>query len=424
MLALEGVAPDDRAEAAAVADGADLVHHRRRLLRLAAREDDDAAAGEGALHDMLHALGQRADGNLLLLVDLLGSVLLDVRRGQLHLDDVGAELRGDLRRVGDHVDGGLALLRDAGTARIRPHHDRQALALRLLSEVAQLLVHHVAQRGGGVDREADGDAAEPERLVDATRERGARLALRQRVRVVQLEDEGDVAGELRRPGLEEAERRGVGVAARADAELEVVARIVARGVGRERARRPVLEPLVHGENDHPAATAEAAVVQHAGQVGERAGVVAPVPAQDLAHSLLHADRPSVVRVIRSRPLAPPAAATAAVWTAAVLPLQPDGVADPLQLRLSHPAQEVWVEFVVAVHAAPALVGSDANKHLPLAARAMPDRKLAVKGRARHRRRLRRRILSKSAAHAASPPAAGSPRAVSSSIMWLRWVAGQ
>src|SRR5262249_51589086 len=169
------------------------------------------------------------------------------------------------------------------------------------------------------------------------------------------------------------------------------------------------DPRVPGENDHPAGAAETAVVQHAGQVGERAGVVAPVPAQDLAHSLFHDDRPSVVRVTRSRSLAPPAAAAAAVRTAAVLPLQPDCVTDPLQLRLSHPAQEVWVEFVVAVHAAPALVGSDANEHLPLAARAMPDRKLAVKGRARH---------------GGSPPASASPMAASSSSMWLRWVAGQ
>src|SRR4029453_17246971 len=67
---LEGVPAKDRAEAAAGADPAHLVHDGRGLLRLAAREDDDAAAVEGALHDVAYALGERGDRNALLLVDL------------------------------------------------------------------------------------------------------------------------------------------------------------------------------------------------------------------------------------------------------------------------------------------------------------------------------------------------------------------
>ena len=65
-------------------------------------------------------------------------------------------------------------------------------------------------------------------------------------------------------------------------ELEVVARVVAGGVRRERARRAVLEALVDGEDHHLARAGERAVVEHAGQVGLRARVVAAVPGQDLA----------------------------------------------------------------------------------------------------------------------------------------------
>src|SRR5207247_984065 len=72
------------------------------------------------------------------------------------------------------------------------------------------------------------------------------------VGVVELQDERDLARELRRAGLEEAERRRVGVAARRQRQLEVVARVVAGGIGREGARRAVLEALVDGQEHEPA----------------------------------------------------------------------------------------------------------------------------------------------------------------------------
>ena len=53
-------------------------------------------------------------------------------RRRLDLDDVRAELRGDLRRVGDDVDRRLAFLGDAGAARVGPDDDRRGRAsLRL-----------------------------------------------------------------------------------------------------------------------------------------------------------------------------------------------------------------------------------------------------------------------------------------------------
>jgi hypothetical protein len=217
------------------------------FLRLAAGEDDDAAAVERAPDDVAHALGERADRDLLGLVHLLGGRDLEVRRRRLHLDDVRAELARDLRGVRAHVDGGLAVLRDAGAARVRPHDDRKTLPLRLFGEITDLPVHLVAERRGRVDREADRDAAEPERLVDAAREGRTRIgAAVERVGVVELQDERDLAGEVGCRGLDEAERRRVRVAAGVDREAEVVARIVALGVLRERARRTVLEALVDG----------------------------------------------------------------------------------------------------------------------------------------------------------------------------------
>src|SRR5437868_7982529 len=72
--ALERVPADDRAEPAAVADGAHLVEDGGRLLRFAAREDDDAPAVESTLDDVTDAFGERPDRNALLLVHLLRGV--------------------------------------------------------------------------------------------------------------------------------------------------------------------------------------------------------------------------------------------------------------------------------------------------------------------------------------------------------------
>src|SRR5262249_6596292 len=132
----------------------------------------------------------------------------------------------------------------------------------------------------------DGAASETEGVLHrAGPGLGRILLLEQRVLVVHLEDERHAPGEVARPGLDEAERRGVGVAAGLDRQLVVVARIVGGPVGRERARRAVLEPLVHGQDDEAPRAAEAAVVEDAGEVGQGAGVVAPVPGEDLADSV-------------------------------------------------------------------------------------------------------------------------------------------
>src|SRR5439155_1689707 len=72
-------------------------------------------------------------------------------------------------------DRGLALLRDARPARVGPDDHGEALALGLVPELADMAVHLVARRRGGVDGEADRAAAQAERIVDAARDGGARV---------------------------------------------------------------------------------------------------------------------------------------------------------------------------------------------------------------------------------------------------------
>src|SRR5262249_48606818 len=100
-----------------------------------------------------------------------------------------------------------------------------------------------------------------------------------------------------------------------------------------------------------------------------------------------------------------AASAAAVGSAAVLAFDPRGVAHALELRLGHPAEQVGVELGLAVHAVSSLLAVLVERHadepLLLAARAMPQRELAVKERIAH-----------------APPSAATPRprALSSASM--------
>jgi hypothetical protein len=59
---------------------------------------------------MLHPRRLGRDVDALRLVDLLGLGLLQVVGGKLHLDDMRAEQRRDMRGIGADVDGGLAVL--------------------------------------------------------------------------------------------------------------------------------------------------------------------------------------------------------------------------------------------------------------------------------------------------------------------------
>src|SRR5207237_4902383 len=85
---LKGVAADDRAEATAVADAANVVEERFVALDGAAGEDHDPPPGESALDNVPDAVRHGLGLNPLLFVHLASGFLFEVRRRQLHLDDV------------------------------------------------------------------------------------------------------------------------------------------------------------------------------------------------------------------------------------------------------------------------------------------------------------------------------------------------
>ena len=140
----------------------------------------------------------------------------------------------------------------------------------------------------GIDREPNCRAAQPQGVGYAARDRLVGVAFAHRhIVAVELEDQRDFAGKIPCPGFQESQRGGISVAAGLDGQLEMVARIVRRRVHGKAACRTVLEPLIHRKHDKSACPGQTAVVQYPGQVGERAGIVAAVPTQDFAYSIVH-----------------------------------------------------------------------------------------------------------------------------------------
>src|SRR5687768_7090381 len=76
----------------------------------------------------------------------------------------------------------------------------------------------------------------------------------------------------------------------------MIVRIVGRRVGREAARRAMLEPLVDRQDDQLAGAAEAALHQDAGEIRLGAGIVALVVGEDLLNcgGELHGRGPRVI----------------------------------------------------------------------------------------------------------------------------------
>src|SRR5262249_38767239 len=122
-FSLERIASDDGAKAAAVVNGLGFLEDGVVRAGGAAGENNDAAPAKGALHHMFDTVGQRADVYFFFLVNLAGGFLLEFLGGQFDLDDVGAQLRRDVRRVAADVHGGFAVLAEGRAARIRPDDD-------------------------------------------------------------------------------------------------------------------------------------------------------------------------------------------------------------------------------------------------------------------------------------------------------------
>src|SRR5216684_1718216 len=139
---LKGVATDDRAEAAAIADGTRLIKELLVSGGGTTGEDDDTPAIKRALDDVVDALGLGCYGHFVFLVGFLGLRQFHLRAGQLDLDDIGTHLGSNLGRVCNHIYSRLTLFTKAAAAWIGPDHHCKARRLGFFSQFAQLLVYN------------------------------------------------------------------------------------------------------------------------------------------------------------------------------------------------------------------------------------------------------------------------------------------
>ena len=141
---MERVASHDAAEATPLGDSANLFENRFLVLGCTPGKDHDPPTRKGALDHMGDAFGQAGDVYVLLFVDLARGLLLNFRCGRLDLDDVGAQLCCDLRRVGDDIDGCFALARKFCATRIAPQDHSQTTRLGVFGNFLEFGVHLVA----------------------------------------------------------------------------------------------------------------------------------------------------------------------------------------------------------------------------------------------------------------------------------------
>ena len=109
----------------------------------------------------------------------------------------------------------------------------------------------------------------------------------QHIVVVELENEGHPVEEGIGPGFEKTQRSGIGVTAGVNGQLKMVVRVVAGGIRRKTAGRAVLKALVNRQDNQLAGAAETAMIEQAGDIRPRAGIVAIIPTQDFLYAFRH-----------------------------------------------------------------------------------------------------------------------------------------
>src|SRR5574341_55427 len=144
LRALERISPNDGTESPACANGAGLLEHVLIFALGTTGEDHNPPPVERALDHMFHPLGEGLDRNLRHFINFFRCSLFKMCRGQFHLDDMGSQLSGNLRGIGDHVHRRFPFLAERRAAGIRPHHNGQTAGFCLFGNGAQLFVHRIA----------------------------------------------------------------------------------------------------------------------------------------------------------------------------------------------------------------------------------------------------------------------------------------
>src|SRR5439155_9376562 len=136
--------------------------------------------------------------------------------------------RGELRGVRDDINRSFAVFAELASTRIRPDHHRQTAFPGLAGDLPQVLVHLLAMRRAWIDRVPNGAASQLEGIPDtASDSRHWIFVLIERVVIVELEDQRDLAGIFGGAGRKKSQRRRVAVTAGIDRQLKVKYRIVA-----------------------------------------------------------------------------------------------------------------------------------------------------------------------------------------------------
>ena len=162
-----------------------------------------------------------------------------------------------------------AVLLERRVAQVAPQHGEHAHLVRSGEGLADLV--QLARRllGSEVDRRADTGGAQVVGLLDRAEHHLVELVrVGEQLVVVELDDERDAVRVAARHHAEHTERRGNGVAAAGDCQLDDVLRVEVARVGSERRGSGVLDALIDGKNRHVAAAAEAPARQQRLQVAQ------------------------------------------------------------------------------------------------------------------------------------------------------------
>ena len=96
--------------------------------------------------------------------------------------------------------------------------------------------------------------------------------------VIAFQNEGDFTCVVGDASLQKAQRRGIRITASFDSQLEMVARVIRRGIGGKTACRAMLKALVYRQNHHFPRATQTAMVEHTSQVRANTRVFAGIPA--------------------------------------------------------------------------------------------------------------------------------------------------